>query len=45
MVGFAKLPHWTGSIWQGGPMLPDPKLGYAIVHASGGHAGNDMIAK
>jgi hypothetical protein len=21
--------------------LPDPKLGYAIVHAAGGHAGND----
>ena len=39
---FAALPHFTGSSWQGGAALPDPVLGYAIVHAAGGHAGNDQ---
>jgi mono/diheme cytochrome c family protein len=36
---FAKLPHWTGSHWQGGPKVPDPKLSFAILHANGGHTG------
>ena len=39
---FATLPHWTGSTWQGGPNLPDPNTGYVILHANGGHAGNDQ---
>ncbi len=39
---FEKLSHWTGSAWQGGPVLPDPKVGWAILHAAGGHAGNDQ---
>lgn len=38
---FAPLPHFTGSVWQGGGVLPDPQLGWAILHAAGGHAGND----
>jgi hypothetical protein len=38
---FAALPHFTGSAWQGGPALPDPAVGWAILHAAGGHAGND----
>jgi hypothetical protein len=41
LARFAPLPHWTGSAWQGGPVLPDPKLGWVIVHAAGGHAGDD----
>jgi mono/diheme cytochrome c family protein len=40
VVAFQRLPHWTGSSWQGGPTLPDPQTGWAILHAAGGHAGN-----
>lgn len=40
-VSFEPLPHFNGSAWQGGPQLPDPALGWAILHATGGHAGND----
>ncbi|REJ91263.1 MAG: DUF1553 domain-containing protein [Planctomycetota bacterium] len=36
---FTPLPHWTGSAWQGGGELPDPKLGWVILHANGGHTG------
>lgn len=39
--GFTRLPHFTGTSWQGGATLPDPKIGWAILHAAGGHAGND----
>jgi mono/diheme cytochrome c family protein len=39
-TNFKPLPHWTGNAWQGGPELPDPKLGWVILHAGGGHAGN-----
>jgi hypothetical protein len=35
------LPHFTGRAWQGGKDLPDPLLGWAILNAQGGHAGND----
>jgi hypothetical protein len=38
---FTALPHFTGSAWQGGSALPDPQIGWAILHAAGGHAGND----
>jgi hypothetical protein len=34
---FTMLPHWTGSAWQGGPKLPDPGLGWALLTATGGH--------
>ena len=37
VVDFADLPHWTGSQYQGGPTLPDPELGWALLNASGGH--------
>jgi hypothetical protein len=40
-IDFSPLPHWTGSAWQGGPSLPDPAVGWAIVNGGGGHAGND----
>lgn len=41
-TGFEKLPHFTGSAWQGGPAWPDAKLGWVQLTASGGHAGNDL---
>jgi PAS domain-containing protein len=36
-ASFQHLPHWTGSAWQGGPELPDAKLGWVHLTASGGH--------
>jgi hypothetical protein len=42
VIRFAPLPHFTGSAWQGGAALPDTQVGWAILHASGGHAGNDQ---
>jgi len=39
-VQFTPLPHFSGSAWQGGAKLPDPKTGWAILHANGGHPGS-----
>ena len=39
---FRKLPHFTGSAFQGGSTLPDPKLGWVMVNNGGGHPGNDQ---
>jgi hypothetical protein len=36
---FTSLPHWTGSAWQGGVAVPDPQLGWVLLHAAGGHTG------
>jgi hypothetical protein len=44
VVGFTELPHWTGSEWQGGDQRPDPKTGWVIVNASGGHPGGSFAA-
>jgi hypothetical protein len=38
---FAALPHFAGAAYQGGKAVPDAKLGWAILNAAGGHAGND----
>jgi hypothetical protein len=38
--GFKQCPHFTGTDWQGGPVLPDPELGWVNLHALGGHPGN-----
>jgi hypothetical protein len=38
---FEPLPHFTGSAWQGGPQLPDRRLGWVLVSAGGGHPGKD----
>lgn len=38
---FTPMPQWTGSAWQGGAALPDPAIGWALLNAGGGHAGND----
>ena len=39
---FTKLPHYTGTSYQGGAALPDPKLGWCVLNSLGGHAGNDQ---
>ena len=38
---FQPFPHWTGSAWQGGPKLPDAKLGHASVSAANAHPGRN----
>ncbi|HEY7114990.1 MAG TPA: PSD1 and planctomycete cytochrome C domain-containing protein [Tepidisphaeraceae bacterium] len=38
---FTPLPQFTGSAYQGGKAIPDPKLGYCLLTPQGGHAGND----
>jgi len=42
VTSFTALPHFTGSSWQGGPKLPDDKLGWVLLNADGGHVGNDL---
>ncbi len=39
-AGSSRLPHYTGTSWQGGPTAPDSVFGWVILHASGGHPGN-----
>jgi hypothetical protein len=39
---FAVLPHFTSYAWQGSTNLPDPKLGWVLLNADGGHPGNDQ---
>jgi hypothetical protein len=39
---FQPLPHFTKYAWQGSTNLPDPKLGWVLVTAEGGHPGNDL---
>ena len=39
---FEKLPYYDGRAFQGGPALPDPKLGWVVVSGTGGHPGNDQ---
>jgi mono/diheme cytochrome c family protein len=34
---FNVLGHWTGDRWQAGKDLPDPKIGYCFLTATGGH--------
>lgn len=40
-VRFARLPHWEAGVWRGGTQLPDPKLGWALLNAKGGHTGEN----
>ncbi len=40
-TSFTPLGHWTGSSWQGGEKLPDERVGWVLVHADGGHPGNN----
>lgn len=39
---FRALPHFTGDAWQGGGKLPDARLGWVMLTATGGHVGNDL---
>jgi hypothetical protein len=41
LASYTPLPHFTGTAWQGGAELPDPKLGWVTLNAGGGHPGND----
>jgi hypothetical protein len=41
IIGYTRLPHFTGQAWQGGPKWPDAKLGWVHLNATGGHPGND----
>jgi hypothetical protein len=42
--GFEPLPHFTGQSWQGGRKLPDAKLGWVTLTATGGHPGDQNHA-
>lgn len=42
VVAFHILPFFNGLAFQGGPALPDPKLGWVAVNDDGGHPGNDQ---
>ncbi len=44
LKSFTALPHWTGQQWQGGPNLPDPKLGWVLWNSNGGHPGDTQHA-
>jgi hypothetical protein len=39
VTDFRPLPHFTGNAWQGGPKLPDGKIGWSLLNADGGHPG------
>ena len=41
-VRFHPLGHWAGSQWQAGAAFPDPVVGHALLHPSGGHPGDDQ---
>jgi hypothetical protein len=41
VTGFTSLPHYTGMAWQGSAKLPDAKLAWVMLSASGGHPGPD----
>jgi len=43
-VSFTTLAHWNGAQWQCGPKLPDPKLGWVHITATGGHPSRDLAA-
>jgi hypothetical protein len=41
---FKALPHFNSYSWQGGKELPDPKLGWVLLNADGGHPGDQQHA-
>src|SRR6185295_6782289 len=43
VADFKPLPHFTGMAWQGGAKLPDPKLGWVLMTAEGGHPASASI--
>jgi hypothetical protein len=42
VAGFRTMPHFQDGSWQGGPDLPDPKLGFRMLTADGGHPGEGL---
>ncbi len=40
-TSFTPLGHWTGSSWQAGEKLPDERSGWVLLHADGGHTGEN----
>ena len=42
VTAFNPFAHFTGKVWQPGPVLPDPKLDFLSLSAQGGHPGRDM---
>ncbi|MGV3719794.1 MAG: PSD1 and planctomycete cytochrome C domain-containing protein [Actinomycetota bacterium] len=42
LKAFVNLPHFSGQSWQGGPQIPDPKIGWVFLNPQGGHPGNDL---
>ncbi|MBI3862483.1 MAG: PSD1 domain-containing protein [Planctomycetia bacterium] len=38
---FTALPHFQEGMWRGGAQLPDPKLGWLLLTAQGGHPGGN----
>jgi len=41
-VHFTVLSHYADDSWRGGETLPDPKLGWLMLNARGGHPGKDL---
>ena len=41
LKSFTPIPHFTGTAMQGGGALPDARLGWVQLTATGGHPGND----
>ncbi|MFN0069436.1 MAG: PSD1 and planctomycete cytochrome C domain-containing protein [Limisphaerales bacterium] len=40
LVSFTPLPHFQENQWRGGPAMPDPKVGWLLLNARGGHPGS-----
>lgn len=43
LESFEAFPHFTGSQWQGSEKIPDGRMGWSLLHASGGHPGNKQF--
>ena len=41
VVRFHRLPHFESGTWQGSAQRPDPKIGWVLLNASGGHTGTN----
>jgi hypothetical protein len=40
---FKPLPHFAEKMYRGGAKFPDEKLGWAMLNANGGHAGDGFV--
>lgn len=41
-VAFTPFAHYEKGRWSVGKVVPDPKIGWAVLSAAGGHAGNTI---